>query len=903
MRMRKGFLFVVLLMVFQLTIGQLQAQTDTTDKINEESSVCGKNTITQAELDYQIGGFFACITKLKSCIQRNGFSENEKIDALKWIAMSYLAMDSIEAANRTITAILTLKDNFETELRDPERLKLQVRFIRASMQANLTTSVSKKAEKIELAPATIQVITEEDIKRRGYTDITQIFYDLPGFDVSRTFGTSYATVYQRGYRTSALTERMLFMIDGVDDNELWTNAVFLSRQFPISNIKRIEIIYGPASTIYGPNAFTGVVNIVTKSPSDVFKNKDIAGKRLVNVNGMATKGSLNTNLAEINGSLGSNGVFAQATARFYTTDDLDLSQFPNWDGKWKSTPEFYRDIMTVDTFKRYGAKGDTNARDYYKAIDKNGLYHTYSSDSTRIIPTDYAIKKMDSLDQTNYELGKKYLGEAGQQFKPGRNLFKEKDANYYFSTKITLGDFVVGGQFWESVEGASPDYVDSLYAVNSDFNSWHVRQQIYFCKYTKRFGDKLIVTNNTYFKTSDFGNNSIITQYRSFANGGGASGQLSLDSLIYNVQPGYLRRYYSQQSKQYRDELRFNYQLSQHSDLIFGAEIRNGLLQVDYITYPRENPSLYGKVNPKLEGGNHITIVDFGTFGQYNYSNPTKFINIGIGGRVDNKIFNERSALGYRLKFNPRYSIIYYPKKWIIKAIYSEAIMDASQYNRFSTIQNLKIGNESLNPEKVRDLELVVFKTLGSQNQSSIEVNGFYASYLNITRNGLINKLEKFENAGTGEVIGLQTSLRLNISGNVYLYANTTHLNSKVFETDSVGFKVMSDISPFNANAGLGLFLPVIKTNVQIMFNHVSAKPTGWESFGSLSKLKEIPGYQLVNMNIDVQLFKNIRLQLKGYNLTNAKFYSPGARIGTGGYSAMIPQYGRMFFGNMLFNF
>ncbi len=336
--MRKEILAVVLVLLFQICIGSVKAQSDTTDMSNIESSICGKNTITQAELDYQLGGFFTCISRLNTCIQRNGFAENEKIDAMKWIAMAYLAMDSIEAANRTITAILTLKDNFETELRDPERLKLQVRFIRASMQANLTTSVSKKAEKIELAPATIQVITEEDIKRRGYQDITQIFYDLPGFDVSRTFGTSYATVYQRGYRTSALTERMLFMIDGVDDNELWTNAVFLSRQFPVSNIKRIEIIYGPASTIYGPNAFTGVVNIVTKSPSDVFKNKDIAGKRLVNVNGIATKGALNTNMAEINGSLGSNGVFAQATARVYTTDDLDLSQFPNWDGKWKSTP-------------------------------------------------------------------------------------------------------------------------------------------------------------------------------------------------------------------------------------------------------------------------------------------------------------------------------------------------------------------------------------------------------------------------------------------------------------------------------------------------------------------------------------------------------------------------------------
>jgi outer membrane receptor for ferrienterochelin and colicins len=903
MEMKKHIWYGILLMCFLgCTIG-VYAQSDTTDNLAVESTVCGKNTILQAELDYQVGGFFTCISRLNSCIQRNGFAENEKIDAMKWIAMAYLAMDSIEAANRTITALLTLKDNFETELRDPERLKLQVRFIRASMQANLTTSVSKKAEKIELAPATIQVITEEDIKRRGYLDITQIFYDLPGFDVSRTFGTSYATVYQRGYRTSALTERMLFMIDGVDDNELWTNAVYLSRQFPISNIKRIEIIYGPASTIYGPNAFTGVVNIVTKSPSDVFNNKDISGKRLVNVNGMATKGALNTNLAEINGTLGSNGVFVQGTARYFTSNDLDLSQFPNWDGKWKSSPENYKGIMSVDTFKRYGSNNDLNAKSYFKEIDKNGLYYTYTADSTQIIPTAYALKKMDSLDQMNYQMGKKYLGQTGPQFISRRKDFSENNGNFYLSTKITLGDFVVGGQYWESVEGASPDYVDSLFAVNSDFNSWHVRQQIYFCKYTKRFGDKLIVTNNTYFKTSDFGSNSVLTTYRSYANGGGREGQLSLDSLILNVEPGFIRRYYAQQSKQYRDELRFNYQINQHSDLIFGAEIRNGLLQVDYITHIRDNPTLYGRVDPKLEGGNHITVVDFGSFGQYNYSNPIKFLNIGIGGRVDNKVYNENDSLGYKLKFNPRYSIVYYPNKWIFKAIYSEAIMDASQYNRFSTIPNVKVRNKLLVPEKVRDLELVVYKALGADNKSSIELNGFYSSYLNITRNALENNLEKFENEGTAQIMGLQTALKLNISENIYFYANTTHLNTKVFETDSIRTKVMSDISPFNANAGLGVFIPRIKTNVQLMLNHVSAKPTGWETFGSLSNLKEIPGYQLVNMNIDVQVFKQVRLQLRGYNITNTKFFSPGARLGTGSYSAIIPQYGRMFSGTMLFNF
>ena len=100
--------------------------------------------------------------------------------------------------------------------------------------------------------------------------------------------------------------------------------------------------------------------------------------------------------------------------------------------------------------------------------------------------------------------------------------------------------------------------------------------------------------------------------------------------------------------------MRFNWQLTKNQDIIVGTEFRNGLLQVDYITSQRyPNPVLRGKVNPNLNGGNHYTVVDFGTFLQYNYSNSEKRMNIGIGGRLDNKVFNQQRGSGYNNKLNP----------------------------------------------------------------------------------------------------------------------------------------------------------------------------------------------------------------------------------------------------------
>ena len=50
--------------------------------------------------------------------------------------------------------------------------------------------------------------------------------------------------------------------------------MIISRQYPLPNIKRIEYVYGPASTMYGANAFVGVINVVTKSNAEFFTNEN-----------------------------------------------------------------------------------------------------------------------------------------------------------------------------------------------------------------------------------------------------------------------------------------------------------------------------------------------------------------------------------------------------------------------------------------------------------------------------------------------------------------------------------------------------------------------------------------------------------------------------------------------------
>ena len=129
------------------------------------------------------------------------------------------------------------------------------------------SSVSKRPEDLETAPAVVEIIEAKDIIARGYSDLVDLLSDVAGFEISKTYSLNFASIYQLGYRQES-TEKTLFMIDGVEENDLWSNIAYISRQYPLSNIKAVEILYGPSSTMYGPRAFVGTINVITYSAKE-----------------------------------------------------------------------------------------------------------------------------------------------------------------------------------------------------------------------------------------------------------------------------------------------------------------------------------------------------------------------------------------------------------------------------------------------------------------------------------------------------------------------------------------------------------------------------------------------------------------------------------------------------------
>ena len=136
------------------------------------------------------------------------------------------------------------------------------------------TTASKTEEDIRTAPATMMVVTEQQIKDRGYRDLKDIFRDLPGFDVSEELTGEVRTLaISRGILGA---NKLLFLKDGKRLNAITGERFVLGNNIPLFNIKRIEIMYGPGAVHYGADAYAGIVNVITKTFDD-FKKQEKNG--------------------------------------------------------------------------------------------------------------------------------------------------------------------------------------------------------------------------------------------------------------------------------------------------------------------------------------------------------------------------------------------------------------------------------------------------------------------------------------------------------------------------------------------------------------------------------------------------------------------------------------------------
>jgi iron complex outermembrane receptor protein len=129
------------------------------------------------------------------------------------------------------------------------------------------SSVSRHSEPLIDAAASVYVITREDIRRYGATNIPEILRLAPNLQVAKVDSSQYA-ISARGFN-STTANKLLVLIDGRSVYTPLFSGVFWDVQDAmIEDIERIEVVSGPGGTLWGVNAVNGVINIITKSAGD-----------------------------------------------------------------------------------------------------------------------------------------------------------------------------------------------------------------------------------------------------------------------------------------------------------------------------------------------------------------------------------------------------------------------------------------------------------------------------------------------------------------------------------------------------------------------------------------------------------------------------------------------------------
>ena len=178
--------------------------------------------------------------------------------------------------------------------------------------ATYVTTASKKKELVQGAPANITVITQAQIQEFGVNSLAEVLSFVPGITVIETFFGMTDVIF-RGSVSDVYNNKSLMLINGHPTFE-GANGSYHLEQIPLNAIKQIEIICGPGSVLYGTNAYTGVVNIITFDGSDVGMNK-ISAKG----------GSFNTQEYTLSGGGKKEDFNYFAAASLYDTDGYEFN--------------------------------------------------------------------------------------------------------------------------------------------------------------------------------------------------------------------------------------------------------------------------------------------------------------------------------------------------------------------------------------------------------------------------------------------------------------------------------------------------------------------------------------------------------------------------------------------------
>ena len=122
--------------------------------------------------------------------------------------------------------------------------------------SDIVFSAAKKRQLISEAPSTIHVITDRDIAAHGWRNLAEILRHVPGVQTQTTHSQFQSVMIRGLVGTENNNSRILWLQNGVPMNDVRDSGIWLDETYPVEMIKRIEVVLGPGSALYGSVSYT-----------------------------------------------------------------------------------------------------------------------------------------------------------------------------------------------------------------------------------------------------------------------------------------------------------------------------------------------------------------------------------------------------------------------------------------------------------------------------------------------------------------------------------------------------------------------------------------------------------------------------------------------------------------------
>ncbi len=760
------------------------------------------------------------------------------------------------------------------------------------------------------APATIYVVTSKQIRERGYRTLFEALKDLPGFNAVHAYGVWPHLIQQRGLTTFS-NQKTLVYIDGIPVNILSENSALGGTiEYPLFNVDRIEVVAGPASALYGANAFNGIINVITKDG----------------------KSSPGNQVQAMYGSFESNGRNPGYSGAFASRGFVDISKTEH---AQYSVGGYY-----------YQTEGP-----YFGGVQRQDKQQIDSTAPNYANPND-----------ARYFVEQK---ACGGECRPGANSvgqwWSKRYSNsstdtYNITGKLSFKNFRFEVINWQYLQGSGTffsgtqrlDYTDrGLETDNFDFRNnarrvgifqrrinsagasgphWDMKGTSIATGYSHNFTDKLSLDSEVISRSTEILNSSRDNNYSRT----GVYGEYNYN--LYNTanptgSTTNVNGVTSLTGQGTTNVNPTNLTLNQRARPDYGYEFRERLSYS-----PNEKHSLtvgiegiHTVVPRGYNSDQRFTFNNYGAYIQHQWK-LTEWFSLTLGGRHDvNTNFGSTN--------NPRISGVFkLTKDLTLKLLAGTGFSAPSGWEMFSQTSTRK-GNENLRPERLKSYEMGLgyrflqkYYVSGNVNYNTIsglllevqtqeQIPGTGTNATNPARFWTQN-----QNAVDARILGseltteIQVLKNLSINGN-YSYNRGLFVKPSPFLTsspstegrpgDDLALDIRNAILRRRDVPGEGAIpnYPTHKVNLGTTFyftenvslytgaNYVDIRRTVSTNWAN----KVVPPYIFVRMNLHWEnfLFQGMFLDFLVNNVLNKQFYDAGVRTGNNPYPSMHPLEGR----------